>query len=111
MNAITPLMLTQLNDELKSADDDPDVRVVVLSGAGGAFCSAVDLKQAVAGEGGSVKVDDTLNAAQCLEYGLVNKAVPAGQLERAVTDWAGRIAGNAPLAVMDMKRPPEFVGK
>ncbi len=108
MNAITPLMLTQLNDELKSANDDPDVRVVDL---GGAFCSAVDLKQAAAGEGGSVKLSDTLNAAQCLEYGLVNKAVPAGQLERAVTDWAGRIAANAPLAVMDMKRPPEFVGK
>ena len=51
MNAITPLMLVQLNDVLKAADEDSSVRVVVLSGEGRAFCSGLDLKQAVAGEG------------------------------------------------------------
>jgi len=51
MNAITPQMLTQLNDELKAADDAPDVRVIILTGSGKGFCSGLDLKQAAAGDG------------------------------------------------------------
>lgn len=51
MNAITPQMLTQLNDEFKAADDDHNTRVVILTGEGRGFCSGLDLKQAAAGEG------------------------------------------------------------
>jgi enoyl-CoA hydratase/carnithine racemase len=51
MNAITGDMLGELNEAFKAADDDPSVRVVVLTGAGRAFCSGLDLKQAAAGEG------------------------------------------------------------
>ncbi len=51
MNAITPLMLAQLNDEIKAADDDRNVRVIILTGEGRAFCAGLDLKQAAAGEG------------------------------------------------------------
>ncbi len=51
MNSITGTMLGELNDALKAADDDPTVRVVVLTGAGRAFCAGLDLKQAAAGEG------------------------------------------------------------
>jgi enoyl-CoA hydratase/carnithine racemase len=51
MNAITSPMLSELNNALKAADDDRDVRVVILTGAGTAFCSGLDLKQASAGEG------------------------------------------------------------
>ena len=51
MNSITGAMLGQLNDVLKAADDDTKVRVVVLTGAGRAFCAGLDLKQAAAGEG------------------------------------------------------------
>jgi enoyl-CoA hydratase/carnithine racemase len=51
MNAITGQMLDELNEALKAADSDPAVRVVVLTGAGRAFCSGLDLKQAAAGEG------------------------------------------------------------
>ena len=51
MNAITGRMLGELNEALKAADDDPGVRVVILTGAGRAFCSGLDLKQAAAGEG------------------------------------------------------------
>lgn len=51
MNAITGRMLGELNEAFKSADDDPSVRVVVLTGVGRAFCSGLDLKQAAAGEG------------------------------------------------------------
>jgi enoyl-CoA hydratase/carnithine racemase len=51
MNSITGTMLAELNDVLKAADDDPGVRVVVLTGVGRAFCAGLDLKQAARGEG------------------------------------------------------------
>ena len=51
MNAITGEMLGEINEALKAADDDSEVRVVVLTGAGRGFCSGLDLKQAAAGEG------------------------------------------------------------
>ena len=51
MNAITGTMLEALNNAFKDADDDPNVRVVVITGAGRGFCSGLDLKQAAEGQG------------------------------------------------------------
>jgi enoyl-CoA hydratase/carnithine racemase len=194
MNAITGEMLAQLNEELKKADDDPAVRVLVITGAGRGFCTGLDLKQAAAGEGiggaglasagarhystreictvtlqrmdtpviaaingpaagygldlalgcdmrlmsdaavlmpGFAKMGvipesggtwylprllgwakaceismlgENLDAGQAEGYGLVNKAIPAAELEATVHDWAEKIAGNAPLAIQEMKR-------
>ena len=44
MNAITPVMLAELTKAVSEAGNDPDVRVIVLTGAGKAFCAGVDLK-------------------------------------------------------------------
>ncbi|MBT4491871.1 MAG: enoyl-CoA hydratase/isomerase family protein [Gammaproteobacteria bacterium] len=194
MNAITTDMLSQLNDELKKADDDPKVRILVITGAGKGFCTGLDLKQAAAGEGiggaglasagarhystreictvtmqrmdtpviaaingpaagygldlalgadmrlmsdrailmpGFAKMGvvpesggtwylprllgwakacevamlgDNLSAEQAVEYGLVNKAVPADQFEETVSEWAEKVAANAPLAIQEIKR-------
>jgi enoyl-CoA hydratase/carnithine racemase len=194
MNAITGTMLGELNDALKEADDDPNVRVAVLTGAGRAFCSGLDLKQAAAGEGiggsglasagarhystreictvtlqrmdtpvvavingpaagygldlalgcdmrlmsdkavlmpGFAKMGvipesggtwylprllgwakaceismlgDPLGGEAAEGYGLVNKAVPADELEAVATEWTNKIASNAPLAITEMKR-------
>ncbi len=51
MNAITGEMLGQLNEALKEADDNREVRVIVLTGEGRGFCSGLDLKQAAEGTG------------------------------------------------------------
>ncbi|MGD8415442.1 MAG: enoyl-CoA hydratase/isomerase family protein [Pseudomonadales bacterium] len=194
MNAITGQMLDDLNQALKAADDDASVRVVVLTGAGRAFCSGLDLKQAAAGEGiggaalatagarhystreictvtlqrmdtpviaaingaaagygldlalgcdmrlmsdravlmpGFAKMGvvpesggtwylprllgwakaceiamlgDPLDARASEGYGLVNRAVAAEALEDEASAWAEKVAGNAPLAIQEMKR-------
>lgn len=49
MNAITPSMLDRLSDLLRRCDSDPDVRVIVLTGAGRGFCAGLDLKDLAAG--------------------------------------------------------------
>lgn len=194
MNAITPKMLIELNDALKAAEDDRNVRVLVLSGEGRGFCSGLDLKQASTGTGigGQLRsqkgathfstreictvtlqrmdkpviaaingvtagygldlalgcdlrimredafiapafakmgiipesggtwylprllgwaraceismLGENLSAQRCVELGLVNRAVPGHAFEALVNEWADKIAANAPLAIMDIKR-------
>lgn len=43
LNALTPEIMHALRERLGELRDDPDVRVVVLTGAGRAFCAGVDL--------------------------------------------------------------------
>jgi enoyl-CoA hydratase len=45
-NALNPALIETLYAALCDADDDPSVRVVVLTGADPAFCAGVDLKEA-----------------------------------------------------------------
>jgi enoyl-CoA hydratase/carnithine racemase len=51
MNAITGKMLDELSRCLIEFDDDTDVRVIVLTGAGRGFCGGLDLKDATTGQG------------------------------------------------------------
>jgi enoyl-CoA hydratase/carnithine racemase len=44
-NAIIPPMLDELTEHVAAASSDTDVRAVVLCGAGGAFCSGLDLTE------------------------------------------------------------------
>lgn len=46
MNAITAAMVAQLDRALDAVQDDDSLRVVVLTGAGRAFCAGADLKEA-----------------------------------------------------------------
>jgi enoyl-CoA hydratase len=43
-NAIDPYMPTELKQCIQRANDDPNVRVILLSGAGDTFCTGYDLK-------------------------------------------------------------------
>jgi methylglutaconyl-CoA hydratase len=45
-NALTLELLTQLSAAIKVASDEPDGRVIILRGAGAAFCTGLDLKEA-----------------------------------------------------------------
>lgn len=44
-NAITGEMIEILEKAWEEVNDDPDIRVAILTGAGGAFCAGADLKQ------------------------------------------------------------------
>ena len=50
-NAISVRMLELLSELFARADNDDDVRVVILTGAGKGFCSGLDIKDAMAGTG------------------------------------------------------------
>jgi len=45
-NALTIELLSELNAAIKIASDQPDERVIILRGAGAAFCTGLDLKEA-----------------------------------------------------------------
>ncbi len=46
---------------------------------------------------------DTITAARALEIGLVNRVVPAGEVQGAALDLARKIAANAPVSVRRVK--------
>src|SRR5207247_11303938 len=45
-NALTIELLNELNAAIKIASDEPHGRVLILRGAGAAFCTGLDLKEA-----------------------------------------------------------------
>jgi enoyl-CoA hydratase/carnithine racemase len=51
LNAISGEMLTDLSKELIRCEQDRDIRVIVLTGAGRGFCAGLDLKDASSGSG------------------------------------------------------------
>ncbi|EKA60431.1 enoyl-CoA hydratase, partial [Janibacter hoylei PVAS-1] len=69
-NAMSPEMIERLGDLLERADTDPAVRVVVLTGAGRAFCSGGDVQQfdADGGEGGGASEVDPAAVAEQLRH-------------------------------------------
>jgi enoyl-CoA hydratase/carnithine racemase len=51
MNTITPKMLGELSTRLLEADADSDVRAIVITGNGRAWCAGLDVGAAVSGDG------------------------------------------------------------
>jgi len=58
MNALSGAMLIRMYDAYEEASNDPDVRCIVVTGAGGNFCSGADLR-AMAGDGEDADPLDT----------------------------------------------------
>lgn len=66
MNALSARLREALVDAIERLEADPQVRVLILTGAGRAFCAGLDLKELGAGAGGSaalaVEVRDPVRA-------------------------------------------------
>ncbi len=54
MNTISPRMLRQISERLLEADADRDVRAIILTGEGRAFCAGLDLQAQMAGPKGGL---------------------------------------------------------
>jgi enoyl-CoA hydratase len=68
-NALTAPMMAVLRQAWDMADDDPDIRVCVLTGAGGAFCAGADLKAMAASHPGASMRDLDLSVIEPLLKG------------------------------------------
>lgn len=181
-NAINADMWNELLAAFRDAADDRDVRVLVITGAGGAFCSGADLSGGI-GTGSTASLDgmrhvgdvcmalhritkptiakvggvaagaglnlalgcdlvvasddarfseifakrnlsldfggswvlprliglhrakelaffaDVITAKEAAEFGIVNRVVPAAELDAFVDDWARRLAAGPPIAL------------
>src|SRR5437879_9059590 len=73
MNALTFTMFSLLADAYQDASDDPDCRVIILTGAGGNFCSGMDLR-ALAGDADE---DDPVDTSQRMkdDPGFIFRAI------------------------------------
>lgn len=64
-NAINGEMLVRMYDAFVEADTNPDIRAIVLTGAGGNFCSGADLKEMAGGHaGGESEIDVNARLAE-----------------------------------------------
>ena len=69
-NALSSALIEALHRALESADLDPDVRVVLLTGAGKDFCSGADLEELLA----SADASPEENEAAALRLGAASSA-------------------------------------
>ncbi|HJW70497.1 MAG TPA: enoyl-CoA hydratase-related protein [Candidatus Binatia bacterium] len=76
---------------------DPHVRVGIVAGDGGAAIWPLAIGPARAKQ--YLLTGDPLTAAEAERIGLVNRVVPAADLEREAMAFAERLAAGAPLAV------------
>ncbi|WP_166424650.1 enoyl-CoA hydratase [Paraglaciecola sp. 20A4] len=87
LNAISEGLSTALIKAIKSADAAKDVNVIVLTGAGRAFCAGVDLKDVAGNDSNIIESRDMTDTfAQCTKpiIGAINGAAITGGLELAL---------------------------
>ncbi len=87
-NAMNANMSRLIADALDELDSNNDIRVAILTGAGGTFCSGMDLKAFLTGERPSVEGRG---------FGGLTEASPAKPLIAAVEGYA--LAGGCELAI------------
>jgi len=73
-NALSGEMLIRMYDAYQEASADPDVRCIVVTGAGGNFCSGADLK-GMAGDAGDADREIDVHARMAEDPDIVYKAL------------------------------------
>ena len=93
MNAFTAEMADELEHAFTRANDDDDVRVIIVTGAGNAFCAGMDLSV-----GGNVF---GLNEALAPTLADMTERLDDPQIVRGVRDTGGRVT----LAIHRCRKP------
>jgi enoyl-CoA hydratase len=94
-NALSPPMLVGMADAWVEADQDDDIRSIVLTGAGGDFCTGMDLK-AFSGGGQPHGYEDRMKADPDLHWkALLRHYQPTKPLVAAVEGYA--VAGGTEI--------------
>ncbi|HXY91408.1 MAG TPA: crotonase/enoyl-CoA hydratase family protein [Acidimicrobiia bacterium] len=73
-NALSPAMLVRMYDAMVEADEDPEIRCVILTGAGGNFSSGADLR-AMAGDAGDADTEIDVAARTAADPDLIYKGI------------------------------------
>ena len=92
MNAISIHMLAEFGRALEDADDDAEIRVIVLTGAGRGFCSGLDLKDASSGKG--IGGEGTFSPGGGISH-LTTREIPTVTLQRIDTPIICALNGSA----------------
>jgi 2-(1,2-epoxy-1,2-dihydrophenyl)acetyl-CoA isomerase len=91
-NALSRAMLTALADTLEACATDPEIACVVLTGAGGAFCAAGDVK-GMAESGGAVSA--TAGIDELIHLQRISQRATAGRLYKMPKPTIAAIPGAA----------------
>jgi enoyl-CoA hydratase len=73
-NALSGAMLVRMYDAMVEADEDPDIRCLILTGAGGNFSSGADLR-AMAGDAGDADTEIDVQARMAADPDLPYKGI------------------------------------
>lgn len=73
MNALSDTMCSELLAAIDQIEHDPDIRVLVLTGAGRAFCAGADLKGVFENAGSGPAADDPMSAFLDLIAGMIER--------------------------------------
>ena len=93
LNAFTVQMANELIDAFNRASEDDEVRAIVVTGAGRAFCAGMDLS----GEGNVFGLDEGLRPT----LDNINSNMEDPEYIRSVRDTGGRVT----LAIYECKKP------
>ena len=110
-NAISSTLGAALHTAIVAADNDPDIRCIVITGAGDlAFCAGGDLKE-MAGKGGPDIAGDTRVITRALRYrpakpllAAVNGLAFGGGLELVLACDLALSAAHATFALPEVRR-------
>ena len=103
-NALNPALREALASALKDADADPAVRVVILTGAGPAFCAGMDLKSFAAGSNSAAMTWFYTEGIGKPTIAALNGTAVAGGFELALACDLIVAAEGAKVGIPEVKR-------
>ena len=105
-NAMSDNLTPALRNMIKACGENPDVGVLLLTGAGTAFCAGGNVKGMGANRDKTklaMSHDERVDAARCEAIGLVNRVVPDDRLQAEAFALAKSIAEGPTIAIRYMK--------